>query len=409
MDTTHQTLCINNRVTRCGLAVFCFFFVANIAGVSMLLLELPVMNTLLGFEPGRQPVANHKYTAILYAATLGKGVQSDDSASPFQETKADPIHLIFSSKKKNCIKKLDKGYLCPMESMLTNFAYGQERGKSKPTAAAGAGAADEKKMDDHAGGVILWNFQPDSVSCAETQAFTVGGYKNVAVRNLHIDREGKSKFGEWYHARNNSAELWSLSLRVVTNFARYYLLSVYGGLYLDVDIAVLDPKIAYLKNGISLQGHDPTSAHRLNNAVLRLPRDSLFLDLAYDDWIARIEEYKRNTRFFAHLGPGLITRTWVAYQAKLKMGASVNGVPLRNDPGGALFLFNKNLTHPSLDCATLDDVVPTKKAMAIHMYGGNINLLREEKYAELNPCLYKYLKQSCPVTSKRWPPPMKIT
>uniref|UniRef100_A0A6U6MYF7 Alpha 1,4-glycosyltransferase domain-containing protein n=1 Tax=Zooxanthella nutricula TaxID=1333877 RepID=A0A6U6MYF7_9DINO len=372
--------------------------------VAFVLIVLLLEEESFGFS-GDEPVAYHKYSALVWLITRGSGIHSDDARPMFRADAATPIHLIFASKE--CVQSLAPEYHCMVESMLRQFGYDGEAsvdGGLRLKPAPGGPPLRSSSPPPSPRQLILWNFVPDDVTCEGSRSFPVGPFKNVTIKTLRIDIDGESPFGKWYHSGANGKDMWSVGggvMWVLNDFARLYVLSVYGGMYLDMDFLVLDKKLMHVQNGVTISSSDPTGAHRLNNAVMRVPRNSTFLQYAFEDWATHFHAFRASGfSWYGFSGPALTTRTWVKYQAAI--------TARRNFPDDAFTLLNPNLTQPfqtsNGDCASLVDLVSKGKAVAIHLENRITRPLRSRKFSELPPCIYNYLAGACPTTSRDWPP-----
>lgn len=153
---------------------------------------------------------------------------------------------------------------------------------------------------------------PSECKLSSSRAITthegdVLGWFNVT--RLVIERS--NGFGVWYHEANHSIELWQRYTALISDFMRLYILSVLGGVYLDGDVLVIDRMVASLCSGAMVNGGGPFGAHRLANTVMSFESNSIFSQLALEDWIYYWDAPDGpNIKSYGFFGPGLITRVY---------------------------------------------------------------------------------------------------
>lgn len=188
--------------------------------------ESPLLNRILTAPP-----AYTKASAIL--ALRGGLWDAGFEDMPLQPRAANDLHLLHATKDRGCHVQLKTHNKCALEAIA-------------------------RTTPPHVN-IHFWLFQPPGEvmdpgwsACQTGQDIRIpGSDARFMMKPLLVEK--RNRLGVWYHQGNHTRELWASYGAMRTDFARLYVLEVHGGIYLDLDVVVGDPRVFFLQDGAGLQ------------------------------------------------------------------------------------------------------------------------------------------------------------
>lgn len=296
----HRPMCWPTRALLC----VCVFINVLAAGfVTLCMLESPLLNVLLGKEATHPPAYFKSFILnLIEQGTAGECRKPGEVK--FAGPEVNMVHYIWVTQDPGCDIELKDWYHCAVESVLSHL-------DGIP--------------------VVIWIVQPPKdVLPAEQQkgwqpcdragnisVLTRHGMRNVTTRPITIGNS--TSLEKWYRAAGNAHMLFTskLDIQEISDFFRIFVLQQHGGLYMDFDYMVANPRLRFIEDGAGreFRDHRRFGGHAVANSFLKFTKGSPVLDdIAADMRYQLMHDMPHIQGDFSYFGMGSVTRTYLKHR-----------------------------------------------------------------------------------------------